>query len=207
VLVDLEGYGRNFPGEDIDISRTVGWFTAIYPCLLQKSSDDWGEMLKGIKEQLRTVPNQGFNYGILRYLHNGEISEKLQNLPQAEISFNYLGQLDLGLDNGKFQWLPLPEITTQDKQQTRRYAIEIIGFIREGKLQFDWVYSRQQYQQKTIAQLANNFQQGLKEIINHCRLPNIGGYTPSDFELGNLNQDTLDLVMGMISFEAEGVEC
>ena len=206
VLVDLEGYGRNFPGEDIDISRTVGWFTAIYPCLLQKSSDDWGEMLKGIKEQLRTVPNQGFNYGILRYLHNGEISEKLQNLPQAEISFNYLGQLDLGLDNGKFQWLPLPEITTQDKQQTRRYAIEIIGFIREGKLQFDWVYSRQQYQQKTIAQLANNFQQGLKEIINHCRLPNIGGYTPSDFELGNLNQDTLDLVMGMISFEAEGVE-
>ena len=130
----------------------------------------------------------------------------MQNLPQAEISFNYLGQLDLGLDNGKFQWLPLPEITTQDKQQTRRYAIEIIGFIREGKLQFDWVYSRQQYQQKTIAQLANNFQQGLKEIINHCRLPNIGGYTPSDFELGNLNQDTLDLVMGMISFEAEGVE-
>jgi amino acid adenylation domain-containing protein/non-ribosomal peptide synthase protein (TIGR01720 family) len=206
VLLDLEGYGRNFPGEDIDISRTVGWFTAIYPCLLSKKSDDWGELLKGIKEQLRTVPNQGFGYGILRYLDDSEASQSLRDLPQAEISFNYLGQLDLGLEHGKLKWLPLPGITTQDKQQTRRYGIEIIGFIREGKLQFDWVYSQQQYQQETIFQLANNFQQGLQAIINHCRLPNVGGYTSSDFELANLNQETLDLVMGMISFAPEGLQ-
>ncbi|WP_199326293.1 non-ribosomal peptide synthetase [Nostoc parmelioides] len=206
VLLDLEGYGRNFPGEDIDISRTVGWFTAIYPCLLSKESDDWGEMLKGIKEQLRTVPNQGFGYGILRYLDDGEASQRLQDLPQAEISFNYLGQLDLGLEHGKLKWLPLPGITTQDKQQTRRYAIEIIGFVRDGKFQFDWIYSQQQYQQETISQLANNFQQGLQAIINHCHLPNVGGYTPSDFELVNLNQETLDLVMGMISFASEGLQ-
>ena len=206
VLLDLEGYGRNFPGEDIDISRTVGWFTAIYPCLLSKESDDWGEMLKGIKEQLRTVPNQGFGYGILRYIDDGEASQRLRDLPQAEISFNYLGQLDLGLEHGKLKWLPLPGITTQDKQQTRRYAIEIIGFVREGKLQFDWIYSQQQYQQETISQLANNFQQGLQAIINHCRLPDAGGYTPSDFDLANLNQETLDLVMGMISFAPEGLQ-
>ncbi|HIK07101.1 MAG TPA: amino acid adenylation domain-containing protein [Trichormus sp. M33_DOE_039] len=206
VLLDLEGYGRNFPGEDIDISRTVGWFTAIYPCLLSKDSDDWGEILKGIKEQLRTVPNQGFGYGILCYLDDSEASQRLRDLPQAEISFNYLGQLDLGLEQGRLKWLPLPGITTQDQQQTRRYAIEIIGFVREGKLQFDWIYSRQQYQQETISQLANHFQQGLQAIINHCRLPNAGGYTPSDFELANLNQETLDLVMGMISFETEGVQ-
>ncbi|WP_420831014.1 amino acid adenylation domain-containing protein [Nodularia sphaerocarpa] len=205
VLVDLETYGRNFPGEDIDISRTVGWFTAIYPCLLQKSSDNWGEMLKGIKEQLRAVPNQGFNYGILRYLHNGEISEKLQSLPQAEISFNYLGQLDVGFANETFKWLPLPHISNQDKQQIRRYSIEIIGFVRAGKLSFEWIYSQRQYNKETIYQLVDKFQDGLKEIINHCRLPNMGGYTPSDFELANLNQDTLDLVMGMISFEREGV--
>ncbi|MGH1392468.1 MAG: amino acid adenylation domain-containing protein [Trichormus sp.] len=204
VLLDLEGYGRNFPGEGIDISRTVGWFTAIYPCLLSKESDDWGEMLKGIKEQLRTVPNQGFGYGILRYLDDSEASQKLRDLPQAEISFNYLGQLDLGLEHGKLKWLPLSGITTQDKQQTRLYAIEIIGFVREGKLQFDWIYSQQQYQQKTISQLAKNFQQGLEAIIHHCRLPDVGGYTPSDFDLANLNQETLDLVMGMISFAPEG---
>ncbi|WP_442947013.1 amino acid adenylation domain-containing protein [Nostoc sp. UHCC 0870] len=206
VLLDLEGYGRNFPGEDIDISRTVGWFTAIYPCFLSKDSDDWGEMLKGIKEQLRAVPNQGFGYGILRYLYDSEASQSLRDLPQAEISFNYLGQLDLGLDNGKLKWLPLAGITTQDKQQTRRYAIEIIGVVREGKLQFDWIYSQQQYQQKTISQLANNFQQGLQAIINHCHLPDVGGYTPSDFDLANLNQETLDLVMGMISFAPEGLQ-
>ncbi|HBW33510.1 non-ribosomal peptide synthetase [Anabaena sp. FACHB-709] len=206
VLLDLEGYGRNFPGEDIDISRTVGWFTTIYPCLLSKESDDWGELLKGIKEQLRAVPNQGFGYGILRYLDDSEASQRLRDLPQAEISFNYLGQLDLGLEHGKLKWLPLPGITTQDKQQTRRYAIEIVGFVREGKLQFDWIYSQQQYQQETISQLANNFQQGLQAIINHCRLPNVGGYTPSDFELANLNQETLDLVMGMISFAPEGLQ-
>ncbi|WP_416233567.1 amino acid adenylation domain-containing protein [Cronbergia sp. UHCC 0137] len=206
VLLDLEGYGRNFPGEDIDISRTVGWFTTIYPCLLSKESDDWGEMLKGIKEQLRAVPNQGFAYGILRYLDDSEVSQQLWDLPQAEISFNYLGQLDLGLEAGKFKWLPLSGTTNQDKQQTRRYSIEIIGFVRENKLQFDWIYSQKQYQQATILQLVNNFQEGLQAIINHCRLPNIGGYTPSDFELASLNQETLDLVMEMISFETEGME-
>ncbi|MCC5623745.1 condensation domain-containing protein, partial [Nostoc sp. CHAB 5715] len=69
VLIDLENYGRDFPAAEIDVSRTVGWFTVIYPLLLQvESSDNWGEKLKAIKEQLRRVPNRGFNYGLLRYL-------------------------------------------------------------------------------------------------------------------------------------------
>ncbi|HEX2271266.1 MAG TPA: amino acid adenylation domain-containing protein, partial [Pyrinomonadaceae bacterium] len=103
VLVDLEGHGREQISESVDVSRTVGWFTSIYPVLLevQGSREQIGEVLKHIKEQVRVIPAQGIGYGILRYLR-GENSQ-LQTLPTAEVVFNYLGQTDgvLG-DTGVF---------------------------------------------------------------------------------------------------------
>nr|WP_269141617.1 condensation domain-containing protein [Nostoc commune] len=207
VLIDLENYGRDFPGVEIDVSRTVGWFTVIYPLLLQvESSDNWGEKLKAIKEQLRRVPNRGFNYGLLRYLSKyKEISDRIHTLPSPEIGFNYLGQLTV--DRGQEEDLPFTLCdsislgTPQDSQQHRRYRIEINGFVRSGQLQFECIYSRQQYQKATIEQLATDFCTYLQQIITHCQTPDNAGYTPSDFELANLDQQTLDQVLGMVNFE------
>ncbi|MCC5667073.1 amino acid adenylation domain-containing protein [Nostoc sp. CHAB 5784] len=206
VLIDLENYGRDFPAAEIDVSRTVGWFTVIYPLLLQvESNDNWGEKLKAIKEQLRRVPNRGFNYGLLRYLSKSkEISDRLQTFPSAEVSFNYLGQLTGDRGQGEDLLFTLCDFfsgTPQDSQQHRRYRIEINGFVRSGQLQFEWIYSRQQYQKTTISQLATNFCTYLQEIITHCQTPDNVGYTPSDFELANLDQQTLDQVLGMVNFE------
>jgi non-ribosomal peptide synthase protein (TIGR01720 family) len=203
VSINLETYGRAFPEAEIDVSRTVGWFTTIFPLLLKVENDDWGEKLKSIKEQLRAVPNSGFNYGLLRYLRNDEeISQGFQDLPTPEITFNYLGQLDIS-SNQEFTYLPLPGGTTQALQQQRSARIEINGFVRSGQLQFEWLYSNKQYQKATITQLANNFCLYLQQIIAHCQSPESGGYTPSDFELANLDNDTLDLVLGMVNFEME----
>jgi NRPS condensation-like uncharacterized protein len=86
LLVDLEGHGREAIFEDVDLSRTVGWFTTIFPVLLNLGKvSEPGEVLKSIKEQLRRIPNNGIGYGLLRYLSKDtEIVKKLQAIPQAE---------------------------------------------------------------------------------------------------------------------------
>lgn len=177
VLIDLENYGRDFPGVEIDVSRTVGWFTVIYPLLLQvESSHNWGKKLKAIKEQLRRVPNRGFNYGLLRYLSKyKEISDRIHTFPSPEISFNYLGQLTVEREQEENLPFTLCDSislgTPQDLQQHRRYRIEINGFVRSGQLQFDCIYSRKQYQKTTIEQLATDFCTYLQQIISHCQTP------------------------------------
>ena len=97
IRLDLEGHGREALDEEgLDVSRTVGWFTTIYPVLFAlpagNNSEDW---IKGVKEQLRAVPNKGMGYGLLRYLSEDEdVVTSLQAMTPSQISFNYLGQFD-----------------------------------------------------------------------------------------------------------------
>src|SRR5436190_2803876 len=94
--IDLEGHGREAIFEDVDLSRTVGWFTSIFPVVLDLAAgDDPRSMLLSVKAELRRLPNRGMGYGLLRYLsEESDVVEKLRSLPPAEISFNYLGQFD-----------------------------------------------------------------------------------------------------------------
>src|SRR5262249_7799663 len=100
VRLDLEGHGREVLDEEgFDVSRTVGWFTTIYPVLFALPSggnkEDW---IKAVKEQMRAVPNKGIGYGLLRYLGGDlDVATRLQSMSPSQISFNYLGQFDQGL--------------------------------------------------------------------------------------------------------------
>src|SRR5205085_1408577 len=96
VLVDLEGHGREDVLPGVDLSRTVGWFTTLFPVALDLAGDGgWASTLKSVKEQLRAVPGRGLGYGALRYLREGiPGAEGLAGGPEAEVSFNYLGQFD-----------------------------------------------------------------------------------------------------------------
>ena len=90
----MEGHGREDVFEGVDLSRTVGWFTALMPLVLSlPDNPEPGEALKSIKEQLRRVPQHGLSFGLLRYLsQDSTIVEALAALPQPEISFNYSGR-------------------------------------------------------------------------------------------------------------------
>ena len=97
-LIQLEGHGREDLFDDIDLTRTVGWFTSLFPVNLMPSSD-LGASIKTIKEQLRAVPDKGLGYGALRYLGPPAIRAELAALPQPRITFNYLGQFDRQFDD------------------------------------------------------------------------------------------------------------
>jgi amino acid adenylation domain-containing protein/non-ribosomal peptide synthase protein (TIGR01720 family) len=195
VLVDLEGHGREEIVAGSDLSRTIGWFTTIFPVLLEVSNSSApGETLKSVKEQLRRVPNRGIGYGLLRYLHgDGTSSAKLEKLPPAQVSFNYLGQLDQVLSDGNTPFILTndPVGQSRGKLGRRKYLIEIDGAVRHGRLQMEWVYSSELHAQRTIEAVAESFIRRLRKLIEHCVLREVREYTPSDFPLTHLNERQL----------------
>ncbi|MBN2391914.1 MAG: non-ribosomal peptide synthetase, partial [Anaerolineae bacterium] len=198
--IDLEGHGREDILPDADVSRTVGWFTSIFPVRLELPSTlAPGNALKSIKEQLRRIPNKGIGYGILRYLAEASIQQQLRTRPPAEISFNYLGQFD--------RILPEPSLFTPTREPTgpehspygqRRYLLDIEGGVNGEQLWVNWTYSENLHRRNDIETLARGFVEALQGIIAHCRTPSAGGYTPADFPEAGLAQEELDALLAQL---------
>ncbi|CAD0226446.1 AerB protein [Planktothrix agardhii] len=194
LVIDIEGHGRENVINSLSLSRTIGWFTSIFPVILTlKNIDHPGECLKSVKEQLRQIPNRGVDYGIGYYLNPDlTIQSRLRSYPKPEISFNYLGQFtrpQIGSVDWKFSKESSGSIHSPLGQ--RCHLIDINGIVVEGKLEMEWQYSENFHQKTTIENLANAYQESLEIIINHC-LSGDGGYTPSDFPDADLNQAELD---------------
>ncbi|HEX6289407.1 MAG TPA: amino acid adenylation domain-containing protein, partial [Herpetosiphonaceae bacterium] len=171
VLVDLDRHGRADRFEQLNLSRTVGWFTAVVPVLLSMDSPaDIERGLQAVKAQLQRIPHAGFGYGVLRYLSDvPEIVEHMRALPQAEINFNYLGQIDQVLGGSLIRGLTDESIgPTRSPESARRYLIEINAVMIAGQLQVTWVYSTNRHQPATIECLADSFMHTLQAIIDHC---------------------------------------
>ena len=185
LLVDLEGHGRVELFEDVDVTRTVGWFTSIYPVLLSvPAAGGLGESVQAVKEQLRDVPDQGVGYGILRYLGSSPHAEQLQALPRAQISFNYLGQFDqLFTAASGFGWAREATGPSRSLQTSRRYLLEVDGFITQGQLHLEWRYCPNNYHPTTIQALASSFKAALNSIILHCQSPLAGDHIASSPDL------------------------
>ncbi|MBD2682800.1 MULTISPECIES: non-ribosomal peptide synthetase/type I polyketide synthase [Nostoc] len=201
LLVDLEGHGREELFENVDLSRTVGWFTTLFPVLLElETSDRPEETLKLVKEQLRRLPNRGIGYGILRYLSQDVVTRsKLKNLPQAEISFNYLGQLDRGLwESPLLGFAKEANGATNSPLAKRAHLLEVDGFITSDRLQVNWTYSQNIHKRETVERLSQGFQTALVSLITHCQSSQTKGYTPSDFAGARLDQKQLDAFLGKI---------
>ena len=196
--IGLEGHGREELFEDVDVGRTVGWFTTLYPVLLDVSrAYGPGEALKQIKEQLRTVPGHGIAFGLARYLRQDDLARALQALPEPPVIFNYLGQADRGTAQVDL-FGPAPEFKGPDRSPKahRAHLIEVNGGISGGRLSMAWTFSRDQFRPETIQLLADYFTDALHEIIAHCQSPEAGGVTPSDFDLADLDQHDLDNILG-----------
>ncbi|MDJ0840184.1 MAG: amino acid adenylation domain-containing protein [Acidobacteriota bacterium] len=191
--LDLEGHGRDdlFNGE-LDLSRTVGWFTAVYPVLLSGDGALTGD-LKFVKEHLRNIPLNGQGFGIVRYLTDGE---RLRGLPQPEVSFNYLGQTggvvaeDGPLGPAAESMGPAVAPTTR-----RAHLIDVSGIVMNDSLQLGFTYARGIHEEADIQALADAVLAALEDLIGFCTRKDVRGYTPSDFPLTALEQDTLDRII------------
>nr|WP_042194612.1 non-ribosomal peptide synthetase [Kibdelosporangium sp. MJ126-NF4]CEL21436.1 FIG01294969: hypothetical protein [Kibdelosporangium sp. MJ126-NF4]CTQ95997.1 FIG01294969: hypothetical protein [Kibdelosporangium sp. MJ126-NF4] len=185
VAVTLEGHGREEVFDDVDVSRTVGWFTTQFPVTLRVPGTDWGRTLKSVKEQLRAVPHRGLSYEALKYLGRKTVGD----LP--EVCFNYHGQWGGSEQEGLYRGTGPGIGADVAPDHDRGFLVDITGAIEDGELRLDWEYSDNIHNQDTIHAVAEDVRTALREIIEHCGQSE-GGYTPSDFPLVDLTQDQLD---------------
>ncbi|MBC3409979.1 amino acid adenylation domain-containing protein, partial [Pseudomonas sp. SWRI51] len=168
-LVLLEGHGREDLFEQLDLSRTLGWFTSMYPVRLSPGTGP-GESIMAVREQLAAVPNKGIGYGVLRHMDQPWVCERLAELPQAQVTFNYLGQLDQSFDAEHALFLPGPESVGDSFSQQASLAnwLEVVGQVFDGKLSFRCIYSNRRFRQGTIDALMQQFEAQLLLLIEHC---------------------------------------
>ncbi|QCX81895.1 Linear gramicidin synthase subunit B [Streptomyces sp. YIM 121038] len=196
VLIGVEGHGREDLFEHVDLSRTVGWFTAEFPLALTVDPDaDWRDTLRSVKEQLRAVPLHGLSHGALRHLLP---ESPLAEGPAPQVGFNYHGQWDTaGPRDGALYGAALPSAGRDtDPDENRPYLLDITGVVHDGRLELGWTYPSAVYDEATVRRLAEETHAALRDIARHCARPDAGGRTPSDFPLAGLTQDHLDRLLG-----------
>lgn len=206
LMIDLEGHGREQLFDNADLSGTVGWFTSIYPVLLNtfntnNTNEEIGETIKAVKENIRQIPDKGFGFGILRYLSNdSNVSEILNSMPEREIIFNYLGQLNENISNSS-EWKTGRQSLklSQRIKDKRDHLIEINCLINMDKLKMDFVYSTNFHKKETIELFSNLYKDSLNNLIAHCTEDDTGGVTPSDFSSSGLNQQELDNLLANLN--------
>ncbi|MGH3901348.1 MAG: amino acid adenylation domain-containing protein [Pseudonocardiaceae bacterium] len=214
VLVDLEGHGREELFDGVNLSRTVGWFTTLFPVALpagpdrDRSGRDWGDQLTAVKEQLRAIPGRGLGYGALRYLtpalddaalDDAALDDAAVDLspPSPQISFNYLGHFDVPAGNNGLYHTIHEELRLDESPAAKRaHALEVVGKVERSRLVFTWFYSEDLHRRATVSALAGELLSALREVIAHCATPGSGGCSPSDFPLACLDQPTVDRLAG-----------
>ncbi|HEY6391751.1 MAG TPA: condensation domain-containing protein, partial [Bryobacteraceae bacterium] len=181
VAINIEGHGREEIFDDLDLSRTVGWFTAIFPFAHDfTETADPVERLKLAKTRLRAIPRHGFGYGLHRYFRQEDLGT------EAEVVFNYLGRLDASVPSGS--WLrPVAENVgaSRSRRNRRKYLLEIDAGIAGGRLRVRWTYSRNRHDSAEIDRLVSMCARSLRQLIGG-RVPG-DSLTHADFPLANLN--------------------
>lgn len=208
LIIGLEGHGREDLFSELDVSNTVGWFTNLYPvCLESQSSQNPREWIIATKEQLRTIPQKGMGFGLLRYMHNDERVRQSLSAARWDVIFNYLGQFDnVATEDGILTGAE--ESIGSGMAENFPYDGKLIinGLVSDGQLQMTFAYSEQQYEAKTIQQLSTQFILNLEQLIHHCTQQENVEFTPSDYGLqGKVGVEELEEFMQDIELEGEEI--
>ncbi|WP_431972719.1 condensation domain-containing protein, partial [Nocardia sp. bgisy134] len=211
-LIGLEGHGRE---EQVvagaDLSRTVGWFTTMFPVRLDLAGVDLDEVLAGgaaagaavktVKEQLRTTADRGIGYGLLRYL-NDETGEVLASFPQPQIGFNYLGRFTTTgalADGVEVGWVPVEEtgdLGGGDRDLPAAVVLAVDAAVTTtaagSVLRAVFSFPTGVLCAGEVTDLARRWRQAVTVLAECAGQPGAGGFTPSDLDLVRLDQHTIE---------------
>ncbi|HEY4564606.1 MAG TPA: condensation domain-containing protein, partial [Thermoanaerobaculia bacterium] len=190
----LEGHGREPLFEDLDVSRTVGWFTSVYPVVLEGGGADPGAALVSAKERLRAVPGRGIGYGLLGLL---------ETEPPAEVLFNYLGQADTAAGDGSLFRVSTASTGPNRSPRARRtHPLEITGIVAEGRLRITLAYGSRTWRRETVERLAADYAGALRQLIARSR-ESEEVFTPSDFSKARLDANSFAKVAALLADDSD----
>ncbi|CPT70409.1 non-ribosomal peptide synthetase [Mycobacteroides abscessus] len=215
IAIGVEGHGRQeelgtVAGQDIDLSRTVGWFTTKYPVSLSVGGLSWkeiadgsadlGPIIKSAKEQLRALPDP-LTYGLLRYL-NPDVD---LSGPEPAIGFNYLGRLGAGAADLTDDLWRINEDSLSSAgvassvSMPLMYTVDLNAGIVEGglgeeagpHLRAGWTWAPSSVTEPQVQRLSQLWFEALAGICAYVRGGG-GGLTPSDIAPAQLSQQQID---------------
>lgn len=189
VRVELEGHGREahlFDG--VDLGRSVGWFTSLYPVRLTAGAG-WRATMLATKACLRAVPRRGIGHGLRQAAH-----------AQPFLTFNYLGHV--GGDEGRWHVAPADDGDPRDPDAPRRAWFEVVARVRGGCLEVHWHYSEALHDAADVAQLLQAYEADLAGLVDHCLQDGVACLSPDDVPLAGLQQAELDA----LALDAPNVE-
>ncbi|GAA1591048.1 hypothetical protein GCM10009828_014780 [Actinoplanes couchii] len=185
ISIHLEVHGREEMFDDVDLSRTVGWFTAMYPLLLPapRAGQDVATRLRDMRDRLGAVPRHGIGYGLLRYLAPPESAGGLAGLPRPSVRFNYSGRPELLVtgDGLLRQVLTAEDMTTGPNQRSRSdgtHVVEINAWVASDRLVTTWTFDPDRIGAPDVVRLAEAYTGALREICDTAaqdtRVPTTG---------------------------------
>ncbi|MFD4459296.1 amino acid adenylation domain-containing protein [Nocardia sp. NPDC058480] len=207
VLIGLEGHGREEDVVGADLSRTVGWFTSVFPVRFDLSGIDIddafaagpaaGITIKRVKEQLRAIPDHGMGFGLLRYL-DPATAASLREFPAPQISFNYLGRVDAAVPQGP--WLPIagPDAlgATHNDDMPAGAVLAVDARTEDSpagpRLTATLSYPTGLLTRAAVQELAGYWTRAMIALATHAESPAAGGLTPSDLDLVRASQTDID---------------
>jgi amino acid adenylation domain-containing protein/non-ribosomal peptide synthase protein (TIGR01720 family) len=185
--IALEGHGREEILDDVDLTRTVGWFTTLFPVALTVSDatePHWRDLIRSVRRQLRAVPGNGVGFGALRYLGSPAGRQRLAAAGLGpQIAFNYLGQWEapsqdaashapgVGAERGFYRAVHGSFGQVHDPADPGPHMLEVVGAVQNGQLGFSWLYRPDCLHRATVQTVADDFAEALRAIARDCRGP------------------------------------
>lgn len=187
IIVELERHGREAINDYIDVSRTVGWFTSMYPAYFSIEHEDIENNIKSLKEQFRNISNKGFNYSILKFLN-----KEFKGQENKYVRFNYLGDFENIIDKEKLNISDIEFGLDSDDKNSLTALIDIAVIIVNKKLKITVEYSKKRFKDEAVEKFIDSYIETLKLILDKCLDKNFKEFTPSDFDAVGISQEDLD---------------
>ena len=188
----LEGHGREEVYGEADLSRTIGWFTSVFPVHLQwPEADDLPNLLRSIRDHLRSIPQQGAGFGFLKYADPSPLKD-----PDLDLVFNYLGRLDqLTAHSDLFKLAPESVGPWHSPLAARKHLHEIDCFVLQEQFTFIWKFSAHHHDASRMQSLVTGAEEALREIMARAALGTALEKEPGDFPLVELSAEELQTVI------------
>ncbi|MBE6052204.1 MAG: amino acid adenylation domain-containing protein [Clostridium sp.] len=198
-IINIEGHGRENIVNNIDISRTVGWFTSISPLLLDiTNSTNIEESIEEVKKEVRAIPNKGVDYGILRYIASDEIRNNINLNINPEVTFNYLGQMGQQREDDAFKVLPDYIENCMNEESERASFLDVFGVTVDGSLTFRFIYNSKACNKETMELLSENFKKAIFDIIDYCESQESSNNSVDLLE-NDISEDEFDDILDILN--------
>ncbi|MGZ4111308.1 MAG: condensation domain-containing protein, partial [Tumebacillaceae bacterium] len=188
VALEVMGAGRTGLFDHVDVSRTIGSFTSLYPACFRVEGNELGEQLKSIKEQIRQIPHDGIGYGVLSLL-----TQDVAHDSSKRIRFHYMGDGTRCTERFVMSDLPYGTTSAADIVSKRMTAcVELVAGVVEDRLKLSLTFDQRQTSPEMAARFLEAYREQVETITLHCCAEDRVEFTPSDFSTISVSQESLD---------------